>query len=294
MKISDLKERKKELGFSNKMISEMSGVPLSTVEKIFSGATEAPRYETLMRIENALYSEGAEVLSHPDDYTNVDFNDYKMVVNEPQEAYAYDVFLSYDKDFAFRGKRQGQFTVNDYEALPEGMRMELIDGVLYDMAPPTTFHQVIVSRVALPIMNFLDHSKGDCMAFISPFALQLGEDDDKNSLEPDFAIVCDKSKYINEKGKIYGAPDFIMEVLSPSTKGKDLVLKFNKYWESGVREYWIVDPERHEVKVFVFEKGTPPTTYSFEDTIPISIFKGKLSIDFASVYQILRDRMGFE
>ena len=83
MKVSELKKRKLELGFSNKMISEMSGVPLGTVEKIFSGRTESPRYESLSKIEKALYSEGAEVLSHPEKYDDVDFNEYRVFVNEP-------------------------------------------------------------------------------------------------------------------------------------------------------------------------------------------------------------------
>lgn len=292
MKVSELKERKLELGFSNKMISEMSGVPLGTVEKIFSGRTEAPRYESLSKIEKALYSEGAEILSHPEKYDDVDFRDYRVFVNEPNEAYAYDAFYNYDKDFIFNGKRQGQFTVDDYEALPEGIRMELIDGVLYDMSSPTTFHQTIVIRVAMSIIPFLDQSKGDCFAFVSPFALRFDKNDKKSSFEPDFAIICDKSKYVNNEGKVFGAPDFVMEVLSPSTRAKDQVLKFNKYWENGVREYWIVDPEKLEIRVFIFEKGTPPTTYSFKDKIPIHIFNGKLSVDFAPIYKIIND-IGF-
>ncbi|MBQ6623964.1 MAG: Uma2 family endonuclease [Mogibacterium sp.] len=292
MKVSELKERKLELGFSNKMISEMSGVPLGTVEKIFSGRTESPRYESLSKIEKALYSEGAEVLSHPEKYDDVDFNEYRVFVNEPNEAYAYDAFYNYDRDFIFNGKRQGQFTVEDYEALPEGIRMELIDGVLYDMAPPTTFHQVLAAETYVQISPHLLSSKGGCFAFLAPFALRFDRNNKKNSFEPDLAIICDKSKYVNNEGKVFGSPDFVMEVLSPSTRAKDQVLKFNKYWEIGVREYWIVDPETLEIRVFVFEKGTPPTTYSFEDKVPIYIFNGKLSVDFAPIYKLISD-IGF-
>ena len=292
MTISELKARKRELGFSNRMISEMSGVPLSTVEKVFSGMTEAPRYETLSKIEKALYSKGAEVLSHPTDYSNVDFNDYRVEVNEPVEAYSYGSFYNYDEKFAFKEKIQGQYTVEDYDSLPDGVRMELIDGVLYDLSIPTSVHQIIVGGIHAQLFSVLMSSGGKCTLFASPIAVQLDSNDARNTFEPDLVIVCDKNKLLNDKMRIIGAPDFVVEVLSPSTRGRDLVLKFNKYWENGVREYWVVDPEQPEVRVFVFEKGTPPTTYTFEDKAPLSIFGGKLSVDFAVIHEILRDRLG--
>lgn len=294
MKISELKERKRELGFSNKMVSDLSGVPLSTVEKIFGGATTSPRYETLRQIENALYGEAAYVLSHRDEYPNADFSDYRVAVAEsPAEDYAYSSFYGFDDDFTFNGKRQGQYTVEDCLSFPEGTRMELIDGVLYDMAAPTAIHQMIVGQVFARISAVLDSVSGECDAFVAPLDVQFSEDNDKDQFEPDMLIVCDKRKYSNKAEKILGSPDMVMEVVSPSSRGKDRILKLNKYLENGVREYWVVDPEVMEIHVYSSEGSPGFTRYSFEDVVPLRIFDGKISINFAAITRRLRERLGF-
>lgn len=292
MKVSELKERKRELGFSNKMISDLSGVPLSTVEKVLGGATGSPRYETIRKIEEALFGEAAEVLSHPSDYTNVDFNDYRVHAAESPADYAASSYYLYDNELVFNGKRQGEFTVEDYRSLPDGVRMELIDGVLYDLASPTNVHQMIVTQVSMRIGAVLDEVDGDCDIYAAPLDVQFREDYDKDCFEPDLLIVCDKQKY-NDSGYVVGAPDMVMEVISPSTRSKDRVLKLNKYMDNGVREYWIVDPELKEIHVYYFEGGSIFSRYSFEDVVPLSIFGGKISVNFAAITRRLRDRLGF-
>mgnify|MGYP002868597315 CR=1 FL=1 len=292
MKASELRERKRELGFSNKMISDLSGVPLSTVEKIFSGATESPRYETIRKIEDALFGEASEVLSHPSDYTNVNFNDYRVHVSESPADYAASSYYQYDDDIVINGKRQGQFTVEDCRSLPEGIRMELIDGVLYDMATPTNIHQMIVTQVSVRIAAVMDEVGGDCDLFAAPLDVQLSENYDKDCFEPDLFIICDSRK-CNEKGYIVGAPDMVMEVISPSSRSKDRVLKLNKYMDNGVREYWIVDPELREIQVYYFEGGSVFSRYTFEDVVPLHIFDEKISVNFAAITRKLRDRLGF-
>lgn len=294
MKISELKERKRELGFSNKMVSDLSGVPLSTVEKIFGGATTSPRYETLRQIENALYGEAAEVLSHPADYPNADFNDYRVAVAESPAEYAYSSFYGFDDDFKFNGKKQGQYTVEDCLSLPEGTLMELIDGVLYDMSSPTPVHQMIVTQVNIRIGAVLNEMDGECEVFVSPLDVQFSEDNIKDLFEPDMLIVCDKHKYSNKTGRILGAPDMVMEVISPSSRGKDRVLKLNKYLENGVREYWVIDPEIQEIHVYCFDNGLALSRYTFEDIVPLHIFDGKVSVNFAAITRKLRDRLGFK
>ena len=290
MKISELKERKKEMGYSNHQISELSGVPISTVQKIFGGATETPRYETLKKIEDALYPKGYYEYKDPLE----DYELRRMVVNEPSEAYQYSYIYGYDLDLTLNGKKQGEFTVDDLLSTPEGTRMELIDGFLYDLASPTTIHQVIISRAYLQIATAMDESGGNCTVFAVPVDTQLSTENDKDAFEPDLQIVCDNSKLMNDRHIVIGAPDFVMEVLSPSTMGRDRVQKYHKYMTYGVREYWIVDPFRREVMVSLSGDEIKVKYYGFGDVIPISIFGGKVSVDFAKITKYLSDHLGFD
>lgn len=290
--ITELKERKKELCYSNKMISDISGVPVSTLQKIFGGSTETPRYETLLKLEKALFPTDRE-LRVSDPYYRPDGGLYKMNVREPHEAYSYSSLYYYDESFSMLGKRQGQFTIDDCLALPDGVRMELIDGILYDIASPTAVHQTIILQVSLQIMNILDSSDGDCQVFIAPLDVQFEADDKDTLLQPDLLVVCEKEKYVNETGRILGAPDMIMEVLSPSTRGKDRIIKLNKYGQKGVKEYWIVDPDNMEIQVYFYKNGFGPKRYTFDERVPISIFSNKVSVDFARILKLLRGRLGF-
>ena len=292
--IKELKERKKELCYSNKMISDISGVPVSTLQKIFGGSTETPRYETLLKLERALFPVDRD-LRVGDPYYRPDGGLYKMYVEDPLEAYGYSAFSGYDRDFTTNGKKQGRYTVKDYLALPDDVRMELINGKFYDMAAPTTTHQFITAEVYVQLSSALLSSDGDCMPFASPVDVQFEDDDNaEDMLQPDVVVVCDKRKYINTKGRIIGSPDLAVEVLSPSTRNKDKIIKLNKYWQKGVREYWVVDPERQMVHVYCFGNANGFGEYTFEDRVPVSIFDGKISVNFASIAMHLRKRLGFD
>lgn len=290
MKISELKERKKEMGYSNLQISELSGVPLSTVQKIFGGATETPRHETLKKIEDALYPKGRYAYMDPLE----DYELRRMVVNEPPEAYQYSYIYGYDLDLELNGKKQGEFTIDDLLTTPEGVRMELIDGFLYSMASPTSIHQAIVSRVYLQIATAIDEYGGDCTVFGTPVDTKIDPEYDKDSFEPDLSIVCDKSKLMNDRHIVIGAPDFVMEVLSPSTMARDRVQKYHKYLSAGVREYWIVDPFTQEIMVSLPGDEIRVRYYGFGDVVPVSIFGGKISVDFAKITKYLSDHLDYE
>lgn len=291
--IKELKDRKKELCYSNKMISDISGVPVSTLQKIFGGSTETPRYETLIKLERALFPADRD-LRVGDPYYRPDGGLYKMHVEEPLEAYDCSALSGYDKSFRSHGKRQGEYTIADMMDLPDGVRMELIDGVLYDTASPTTFHQAIIMDVFMQIAPVLHSADGDCAVFVAPLDVQFEADDDKTLVQPDLLIACGKDKYINETGRILGAPDMVMEVLSPSSISKDRFIKLNKYWQKGVREYWVVDPDRQIIHVYCFGDINGFSEYTFEDRVPLRIFEGKLSVNFASVKRHLTDRLGFK
>ena len=174
----------------------------------------------------------------------------------------------------------GEYTLEDYYAMPEDRRVELIDGVIYDMTAPTSVNQFLASMVFNRMMNFQEAHPGDCMPFLAPIDVQL-DCDDRTMIQPDLIVLGGKDQ--NHIRKIYGAPDFVMEVLSPSTRRRDLIIKLNKYMNAGVREYWIVDPEKETVTVFDFEHDIFPVYYTFGDRIPVSISGGSLIIDFAEI-----------
>ncbi|MCI9151812.1 MAG: Uma2 family endonuclease [Lachnospiraceae bacterium] len=161
------------------------------------------------------------------------------------------------------------YTIEDIYALPEGQRAELIDGQMYLMAPPSTTHQKISWRLHQAIGNYIDTKKGSCDVYAAPFAVFLNEDD-INYVEPDLSVICDRNK-ITDRG-CQGAPDWIIEIVSPSTQRMDYGIKLYKYRTAGVREYWIVNPMKRTVTVYDFESEAGTCQYSFDDTIPVCIY----------------------
>ena len=162
------------------------------------------------------------------------------------------------------------YTIDDIYALPEGQRAELIDGQIYDMAPPGTMHQRISYSIARKISDFIDSKNGTCEVFIAPFAVFLNEDD-RNYVETDISVICNKDN-LNDKG-CTGAPDWIIEIISPSTERIDYGIKLFKYRTAGVREYWIVNPITRTVNVYDFEYDEKTRQYSLDDIIPVCIYE---------------------
>lgn len=167
-------------------------------------------------------------------------------------------------------QQEKKYTIEDIYALPDGQRAELIDGKMYMMAPPDRIHQKLVSQFTKIIGNYVDEKHGDCEVYPAPFAVFLNEDD-WNYVEPDISVVCDKRK-LTDKG-CSGAPDWIVEIISPSDPQRDYGIKLFKYRSSGVREYWIVNPKTRTVNVFDFENERSSNQYSFDDHIPVCIYE---------------------
>ena len=173
-------------------------------------------------------------------------------------------------------KKEEVYTIEDIYALPNGERAELIDGKIYYMAPPNTKHQRLVHFFDREIGNYIQSKHGECEVFPAPFAVFLNEND-INYVEPDISVICDKNK-ISDKG-CHGAPDWIIEIVSPSSKQMDYYKKLFKYRTAGVREYWVVDPEKELVTIYSFEKDSMEE-YSFDKDIPVGIYEGvSLKID---------------
>lgn len=160
------------------------------------------------------------------------------------------------------------YTSKDYWNLPDGQRAELIDGQLYDMAPPSFIHQKLVQQLGRVIGNHIDANEGTCEVVPAPFAVNLNADD-KIWVEPDISVICDRNK-ISDKG-CKGAPDWIIEVTSPSSTRTDYIIKLFKYRTAGVREYWIVNPAKSVVQTYVFEGDEEVNLFSFDDEIPVHI-----------------------
>jgi len=168
--------------------------------------------------------------------------------------------------------------MEDIYALPEGSRAELMDGRLYMMASPGLIHQRLVMKLSYEIESCIRRNRGECEVFPAPFAVFLNAD---NSiyLEPDISVICDKNKLTAEGCK--GAPDWVIEIVSPSSRSLDYVKKLLKYASAGVREYWIADPEKNSIMVYHFAEETMEA-YTFSDKAKAGIFED-LEIDFAEI-----------
>lgn len=251
MTVKEMQQRKKDTGLSYEEISERSGVPFSTVQKVLSGITKEPRYQTLLALEKV-------------------FRKSDNILSEPQAVYnAGD-------------PGQGHYTLKDYLALPDDQRKEMIDGVFYDMSVPSTVHQMICLHLSRIFADFIEEHSGSCEVFFSPIDVQLDRDD-RTIVEPDICIICDPDKIHRER--IFGAPDMIVEILSPSTRRKDMTLKMWKYSRAGVREYWLVDPDALTVTVYDFENDVKMSVYNFHDKVPVGIYGGALTVDFENIWK---------
>lgn len=167
-------------------------------------------------------------------------------------------------------KKEEIYTIDDIYALPDGERAELIDGKIYYMAPPSRRHQDIIFSLSRRIADYIDSNDGNCKVYLAPFAVFLNEND-TNYVEPDISVICDSSK-LTDKG-CNGAPDWIIEIVSPGSKQMDYFIKLFKYQTAGVKEYWIVDPEKDSVMVYRFEEETMEQ-YPFGDDVPVGIYEG--------------------
>ncbi len=163
------------------------------------------------------------------------------------------------------------YTAEDYWNLPEGQRAELIDGNLYAMAPPNRIHQELLIELSTTIHNYIKKNDGSCKIYPAPFAVNLNADD-KIWVEPDISVICDKNK-LSTRG-CEGAPDWVIEIISPSSTRIDCAIKLFKYRTAGVREYWIVNPIKKIVQTYIFEGEEDANIYSFDDKIPVYIFDG--------------------
>ena len=327
----EIRRRKKELHLTNAELSRLSGVPLGTVQKILGSSTLSPRVDTLAALEKVLvggqarqrrapstlnaeysFSESIsdKVVSNSSDVgglplidgldtTNIstvsenciDFGAINRISPEtPADYVHYSGYIH--EDIKIPGcppKKQGEYTLDDYMKIPEGVRVELIDGVLFNMASPTNLHALVAGLIFRFLGNQIESNQGECIPFIAPADVQLDEDD-KTVVVPDIFLVCKKEKIL--KARTFGAPDLVIEILSPSNRAYYMELKERKYREAGVREYWIVDPERQKVIVRTFnpedDNDTDIFLYGFQETVPVRVTDSQVQIDFKQIYEYVK------
>lgn len=175
-------------------------------------------------------------------------------------------------------------TLEEYEALPESRRVEVFDSIVYDMASPSRIHQALSMELSNILYNYIKTKKGSCQVFHAPFDVKLS-DQPLTIVQPDIMMICDKEK-LDEK-RCNGAPDFIIEIVSPGNPSDDYIRKPYYYKNAGVREYWIVDPRRKTVTVNYFEGNIVSVPYPFDSVIKVNICEDLL-INFSVIANLLQ------
>lgn len=162
------------------------------------------------------------------------------------------------------------YTEEDYYSLPENIHAELIDGQIYDQAAPSRIHQKILNSINNAIYNYIQSKNGSCEVYPAPFAVRLFGDN-KTVVEPDISVICDPDK-LTDRG-CTGAPDWIIEIVSPKNSSHDYVRKLNLYMDAGVQEYWIVDPQKEHIFVYNLEQTKfEVEIFTFKDKIKANIY----------------------
>ena len=265
MTIEELKNRKKQLNLSTKDLAYLAELPLSTVSKIFTGETKNPSYLTIEKLDATLNREEMLVRVHA----------YEQAMKQ--------YFLEHPEDDGDQNKFEAIYrrehstmTVSELADLGEQKGYQLIDGHMIVAEMAGVLHQRMVRHIGRQIEQFILDKGGDCEVFDVGVNVFLDEDD-FTLVIPDIAVVCDSSM-INDRG-IQGAPDWIVEVVSASTRKIDYHKKLHKYMDSGVREYWIVDIDRQMVTVCVNGEPMQIHIFSLEQDIPVTIYDKKLLIN---------------
>lgn len=250
MNIQDLKQLREATQMTNAEIAELSSIPIEVVDKIFSGEIEEPKYATLLAIEQVL-------------------------VRKEKIPFYYDTFrqepcLIRDESVAYKYNAR-KYTMKDIEQLSEGMMVELINGKLHFITAPSRMHQFLVTNILVRMFNHIKEKQGNCHVYPAPLGVCLLEEDETFVL-PDIVLVC-KKDVLTDAG-CEGAPDLLVEIVSPGNASHDYITKLAKYKQIGVREYWIVDPLQKKVSLVNYEDSEESGEYSYKDVIRSCVLEG--------------------
>lgn len=291
MTVEEIRKRKKRLKLTTQQLAILAELPLGTVSKILTGETKNPSYLTIEKLEATIEKEEmlARVeayqkamhqyfLEHPEDEGGQKkFEEIYRKVNRLNDApipYA----VPKDEEPVMYGSlalQDQRMTINELSKMGESRDLQLINGQLVVSEMAGVSHQRMVKRLGRAISDFVEKKQGICEVFDVGVNVYLDEDE-YTLVIPDLAVVCNPSQ-ITERG-VVGAPDWVIEVVSPSTRQNDYHKKLHKYMDAGVREYWIVDMDRRMVSVCINGEPMQVTIYSFDDEIPVHIYGGDLCI----------------
>jgi len=171
-------------------------------------------------------------------------------------------------------EENNNYSYADYLTWEGPERYQLINGEVFQMASPSVAHQALLMAISNQFFNWLQGKP--CQVFAAPLDVRLfpkEDNSDKTVVQPDLLVVCDEKKL--GKNSVNGAPDLVIEIISPSNNDRELFLKFQYYLEAGVREYWVIYPEVKKVQVHVYENGHyVSTAYKDNASIPVSVLPG--------------------
>lgn len=256
MTLDEMKEWKRQLGYTYEQIAILSNVPLGTVQKVLGGVTRSPRYDTLCALEQLFLSKQDELEARRQEGASDDHKSRK------------------DR----KSKKEG-------ERLSRPRRAEMIGGTIYEMASHSCLHHLVVCEIYASLHDYVCSHPGKGVVIPAPFEVVL-DPEGKTVVQPDLFVLLDQEKV--QGRKIEAVPELIVEVLSETSRRKDAYLKLTTYEEAGVQEYWIVDPINRKVMVYNFLQGSFPSVYSFEDQISPIIFGKDCKVDFSQIYERLR------
>ena len=273
MTLEEMRERKRALGYSNEILAEKSGVPLATVQKVLSGITKNPRRNTVEALELALMKRSLPEQEHSGGSGELPYAvDRDGCITQRIDYWDPALQARMVREAAVEYGVKRKYTMEDIRALPEGVRAELIDGKMIFMASPNRTHQRINGGMHLAVANYIRDTGRDCEIYIPPYGVFLHADESEY-FEPDLTIFCDHEK--SRFDGCFGAPDWIVEVVSPSSKSNDYGKKLFKYREAGVKLYWIIDPMREMTLIYDFSGteavGETTGLYPFDEELSCAL-----------------------
>lgn len=264
MTIEEMQCRRKELGYSYKELSELSGVPLGTVQKVMGGATASPRYKTLCALEQALYRPANRIHTY---------------VRE-EAAYAAG---SKKKSGSKSGKKSGTVVVES-GCFP-GYRSEILFGNLYRQPPVSVRDRQLTGSLYELLSRSIRNSGNSYAVLFSP-VLDLSDGVSRTVTQPDLCVT--ELKGGSRIERITGTPLMIAEFVTAQTPAGSVYLKTGRYAAAGVREYWRIDSGREQVEVYRFSKGNESECYSFRDVVPLPLPGCTDQIDLAEAASLAK------
>lgn len=236
----EMKRCKESYGYTYEQLEEITGVSKAAIRKALNGRTKQPRRATIAALRQVLTR-----------------------------------FFPDQEDL-----QHGLFGMEDYMALPDRRRVEMIDGVFYEMEEPIRVHQVMREGI---VAALTDQLREQDMSWVIPAAdAEVQPDEDGLTVvRPDMFMVCDGSGLAD--GRYAGPPDFVIEIMSSLTRHKDMQVKRRKYAAAGVREYWLADVTARSVMVLTFGENEAAHLFGMDETVPVGISEGRLKVDFGDI-----------